>query len=363
MCSSMIDDARRGPRVLLGEEPPLEQRNAHGAEVVAADDADVGVDELLALGRRAPFDGDRSPRHHPAERQRRHAAGGRHARQARQPLPELLVGLAGPPRASLYLRPVIVSSSVRTFAGLKPGETFCRRAKLRISRPAADERASPRAPAPRPRAVRRRFRPRPQTALVPAGSPARHLSGCREDRAATAEAPGASPNRTPDTIETASVNSRTRAIDRDLVQPRHARPRPARGCRRGTPNGERPGRARRRRPPSTTLSVRSCRTMRAPARAERRSHGDLLLARQRSRQQQVRDVRAGDQQHESHRRHEHEQRQPHAADRLLLQRQHAKRQAAVRRIEVRVLAPETGGERVELGPRLLDRRARRRASR
>ena len=46
------------------------------------------------------------------------------------------------------------------------------------------------------------------------------------------------------------------------------------------------------------------------ARAERLSHRDLPLARDRAREQQVRDVRAGDQQHEADGAEEHEERRP-----------------------------------------------------
>ena len=57
-------------------------------------------------------------------------------------------------------------------------------------------------------------------------------------------------------------------------------------------------------PPSTRLSVSICRTMRAAARAERQTHRDLPAPRRGARQQQPGDVRAGDQQHERHRRHQ-----------------------------------------------------------
>ena len=97
----------------------------------------------------------------------------------------------------------------------------------------------------------------------------------------------------------------------------------------------------------------------APAAgAERGADGDFLLARERAGEEQVGDVGARDEEHEGHRRHEHQERQAHAPDRLLLQRQHAERQPAVRRIEVWMLAPQPHRQRVELGSRLRDRRAR-----
>ena len=57
-----------------------------------------------------------------------------------------------------------------------------------------------------------------------------------------------------------------------------------------------------------------------PARAERGADRDFLLTAGRARQQQVRDVRARDQQHERHRSEQHENRQPHVADDGLDQR-------------------------------------------
>ena len=66
---------------------PAPQRNLHRAEVVGADDPLVDVDERLAGLRDAALDGDRPPRHHLAQRQRRHPA---HAPTRR----------AAPPRAS-----------------------------------------------------------------------------------------------------------------------------------------------------------------------------------------------------------------------------------------------------------------------
>ena len=97
----------------------------------------------------------------------------------------------------------------------------------------------------------------------------------------------------------------------------------------------------------------------AAAGAERRPHRQFLLPRQRPRQQQVGDVGARDQQHESHRRAQHDERETDTPDCLLLQRQHAKRQSAVGGIEIRMVPPQVRGESLELGSRLLDRRARR----
>ena len=67
----------------------------------------------------------------------------------------------------------------------------------------------------------------------------------------------------------------------------------------------------RRAPPataSTRLSVSSCRTSRAAARAERGAHRHLAPARRAAREQQVRDVGARDQQHRGDRAEQHDQR-------------------------------------------------------
>ena len=56
------------------------------------------------------------------------------------------------------------------------------------------------------------------------------------------------------------------------------------------------------------------------ARAERRAHRDLLAAPERPREDEVGDVGAGDQQHEADRAEQHEQRRPHVADEVLVER-------------------------------------------
>ena len=61
------------------------------------------------------------------------------------------------------------------------------------------------------------------------------------------------------------------------------------------------------------LSVTSCRTSRATAGAECGAHGELALACDAAHQQQVRDVRAGDEQHERNAAEQNEERQPEIA--------------------------------------------------
>jgi hypothetical protein len=79
---------------------------------------------------------------------------------------------------------------------------------------------------------------------------------------------------------------------------------------------------------------------------ERRAHGNLALAAHAAREQEVRDVGAGDEQHAGHGAAEQPDRSAHAADHLLLQRNDAERQPAIGRIEIRELAAQPGGQRI-----------------
>ena len=67
----LVDDdhalARRA--VLVGEEPPADERDLHRLEVAAGRDALIGVEERFAGRGRAAFDGDGSPREVLTERQ------------------------------------------------------------------------------------------------------------------------------------------------------------------------------------------------------------------------------------------------------------------------------------------------------
>ena len=57
----------------------------------------------------------------------------------------------------------------------------------------------------------------------------------------------------------------------------------------------------------------------AAAGAKRRAHAELALARGAARQQQIRDVDAGNEQHERNRAHQREQRRPELSHHLILQ--------------------------------------------
>ncbi len=93
----------------------------------------------------------------------------------------------------------------------------------------------------------------------------------------------------------------------------------------------------------------------AAARAERRAHRRLLLAREPLREQQVRHVGAGDEQHEGDRPGEEEQRRPRAAHDRLLEGLDRHRGGGVRAGPLRGEPPR---HHVHLGAGLRERRAR-----
>jgi hypothetical protein len=95
----------------------------------------------------------------------------------------------------------------------------------------------------------------------------------------------------------------------------------------------------------------------SPRSAKRRADRQLALAGERAREQEIADVRARDQEHERHRGREHDDRRPHIADHLFVERNDRERQAAVRRIDVGMIAPQARGDRVHLRLRGVDRHA------
>ncbi len=88
----------------------------------------------------------------------------------------------------------------------------------------------------------------------------------------------------------------------------------------------------------------------APSRgAHRDAHRDLLLARERSRQEQVRDVGAGDEEHERHRTREDQKGLTDIPDHLIEKRHDPKGEAAVRRIDLRMIGAQAARDPVHLG--------------
>ena len=92
--------------------------------------------------------------------------------------------------------------------------------------------------------------------------------------------------------------------------------------------------------------MRSCRTSRAAAGAERVAHGQLAAAARAARQQQAGDVRAGDEQHEADGAEQHEQRRSHVADERVLIRAG---DGALAVVGVGILAGEPLRDRPQLG--------------
>ena len=91
-----------------------------------------------------------------------------------------------------------------------------------------------------------------------------------------------------------------------------------------------------------------------PAGSERDADGDLLLARRRAREQQVRDVRARDEQDERHGAHHDQHRASHVADDGFDERHDVDREGSV----ALVLVPNPRGDGGDVGVRLRHRHAR-----
>ena len=247
----------------------------------------------------APFDRDRPPREHLAERQRRHAAGGGHAGQPREPRPQLAVGLEHGRRRRCTSGRVIVSSSVSTSDGIEAGRHLLQAREAANQQAGADRAASPTAPARRRRAARRRLLAAAPDRAAPADPrPASFRLSC------TSSAAQAQRRRQPEQHarheRDAEREQQHAAVDRDLVQPRHApraeRPESTRGSRR-----EAAARARRRRARAARFRSAAGATMRARLAPSAARTAISCWRAERARQQQVRDVRAGDQQHEADR--------------------------------------------------------------
>ena len=200
------------------------------------------------------------------------------------------VGSAYLPRAAKY--------APRKTAMVKARITRCSAMALRIRSPAPTRSMSVSASSPAIRAVRRRSRtpPAARCALLPSAS-SRHPRDRRASRARGRKANA-------QTIDVISVNPRTkgsRLVRRGVESPA-ARRRPARGY--PTTRAQARGRGHEC---ETTLSVRSCRTMRPrPAPSAVRTASSAARAAP-AREQKVRDIAACDEQDESDRAEQDEQ--------------------------------------------------------
>ncbi len=160
----------------------------------------------------------------------------------------------------------------------------------------------------------------------------------------------------PERIESASVNSQDAAVDAHVVQARHA-PGAQRVDARQAQRGEREADGAAGEREQDAFGEQLPQDAGA-ARAERRADRHLLLARHRARQQQVRHVRAGDEQDEPDRAGQHQQRRAHVADDFLLERDDVEREAAVRGIHAGMLRAQPRRDAVHLRLRPADRHAR-----
>ena len=139
------------------------------------------------------------------------------------------------------------------------------------------------------------------------------------------------------------------AVDGDVAEPRDARRlQPLNRAHRNGRQRDAGGAAEQRQPDALGQQLAHDPK---PARAHRGAHGHLALTRERSRQQQVRDIRARDQQHDPDRRQQHCQRRAHVAHHLLEQRHDRERQSAVGRVLLRMLLPQPRGDQIHLGLR------------
>ena len=104
---------------------------------------------------------------------------------------------------------------------------------------------------------------------------------------------------------------------------------------------------------------------RAGARAERRADGQLALAPHRSREDQVRDIRARDDEDQRRRREQHEQHGPRRRHDLIAQADGIDPEVGRRRVGLGMLLDDRAVDRPQLGARRLEldagRQARRRA--
>src|ERR1041385_3573568 len=238
---------------------------------------------------------------------------------------------------------------VRTFRGSKPSGTLCSWVSVLTSSPAPTR--STRASATSPMTSRFRVRPerRPPALLLPP-SLRDSVSRARETPSA-----GTRPNSTPVTNETSAVKPSTRPSTRVSVI-RVKASGLSETIREVAPSASRLPAA----PParvSIRFSVTSCRARRqreAPSAPPPQPHRDLTLPAHPSCQQQIRHVRACDEQHDAYHAEEEQQREPQVPHQPFAQRHDSDAQVLV------VFAESLGEARrdhVRLRLRLLNGRA------
>ena len=204
---------------------------------------------------------------------------------------------------------------VRRCSALKPGSTSCRRAKLLINRPAATRSTSESATS----ATINVFPILWRAADVLVRPPSFNVSPTSVRDAFSA---GAVPKSTPVRTETIAVNAHDTPVERDLGEPWNVGRR-ERDEQFDAPDSREQPQPRRRRREQHALGEQLTHDSRAP-RAERGSNRDLLAARRRAREQEVRDVRAADEENATDRGELKEQEPARAAHDLFLQAAHGR---------------------------------------
>ena len=184
-CHGLVDDdaALGVGRILIVEEPPLQERHTHRLEIPMGDDADVG-DRLLALsaglaGRRSPSRSRRQDR----ERKKADCAGGLDARQRVDLLEEPRRGTA-PADRRRHSAPAAARAASSSCARRRTrGFWSSKRTKLRNSRPAPTSRTRASATSTTTNALRVRFPREPDPERPPSLSESVRLdAGCGQRR-------------------------------------------------------------------------------------------------------------------------------------------------------------------------------------
>ena len=240
------------------------------------------------------------------------------ARLVDQPLPER----APRRRVGVARRAAATICAVSTFSVENPGSTLLQAREALDQQPGADQQHQ-----------RERHLGDDQRRAHEAGAAARRAARRCRPSAATPVLPrmtaiaGTRPKTRPVTTASASVNSEHRRVQRRIGAARELRG-AHRDQRADAGQPERQPADARRAATSTTPSVSICRTSRhCPAPSVVRIASSRYAAG-RAHQQQVRDVDAGDQQHDEHARLQHVERRPHVADQLLADRTRVAAEAA-----------------------------------
>ena len=336
-------DARIRRRVLLVEETAAAQRNAHRLEIISAYDAFVRVEEEFAgLGRTA-LNRDGSPRIHFAQGQRGNTPGRGHAGKLFQALPEFAIG--GKDGGTVGVAGTRHGQPQRQHAlGIEA------RCDIQQTREAAQEQAgadrqdhretefgdhqqAPQAIAAAGRAAAAVFQAGVQIQTGKAQCGRQSEEYCREDGEPEGEGQRAS-------------------IHGDLVQAGHAL-RSEHVNPPDAPHGKEYAERTSRKPQYQAFGEQLPDDA-GPSGAERGSHRHLLTPRQGSSQEKVRDIGAGDSEHEGNSADQNQQRPPGIAHYLLAQRYDAEGEAAVGRVDVRVITAQARGDRVHGSLRLRD---------